>query len=293
MIKFVRQDDLNEEAWNKTVRKYGKGRPYAFSWFLDTVVERWDALVLNDYEAVMPLPKYRKLGRQIGAMPPWTHQLGVVGPEIDESLLSDFLLAVPQEYAFIRWHLNEQNSPGISPINTLVYQWQCGPGKTPSEHIKSNSEYVKRELDYTVFRNDPPEALIELLVEQQNPKHAFDGQSLERLKHLLHVGQHKRKGQVWSLYDRQNTLAAGAYIFYDADRITLHTLAGKRVDADRWPETLLVQAIIAESEPFPVFLEVDGTVLPKVLADRLKPEEKSIPELIINRLPWYLKWYQP
>lgn len=293
MIQLVLQEDLNEDAWNKVVRKHGQGRPFAFSWFLDTVCDHWDALVLNDYEAVLPLPHYFKMGQKWGVMPPWTFQLGVIGPEVHESLLSDFILSIPKEYGLVQWILNQSNSPEITSKNQKTYQWKCGPGESPSQTLRANPEYLKREFDYSVFRNDPPEALIELLINQQNPKHLFDAASLERLKHLMHVGQHKRKGQVWSLYDKSNTLAAGAYIFYDADRITLHTLAGRSEDNDHWPETILVQAIIAETEPFPVLLEVDEKILPKFLTERLSPEVFSVPVIEINRLPWYLKWYRP
>ena len=29
--------------------------------YLDIICENWDALILNDYEAVMPLPSYKKV----------------------------------------------------------------------------------------------------------------------------------------------------------------------------------------------------------------------------------------
>ena len=47
------------------------------------------------------------------------------------------------------------------------------------------------------------------------------------------------------------------------------------------------------SGPFPVLLEANEVVLPKVLADRLKPSTVQIPSFELNRLPWYLKWYRP
>lgn len=293
MIKFIRQDDLNEEAWNKTVRKHGNGRPYAFSWYLDAVCDYWDALVYGDYEYVLPLPFYQRVGKNFGIMPPWAHQLGIIGPMVTEAIQSDFLLAIPKTISWVDWSLNADNTTQFATKTTQSYSFQCGPGMDPTAILNEHPHFQKIQFDYSVFRNDPPEALINLLVEQQKTDHPFDTAALERLKHLMHVGQHKRKGQVWSLYDRSNTLVAGAYIFYEAERITLHTLAGRPEDADRWPETILVQAILAETEPFPVLLEANEVVLPKVLADRLKPSTVQIPSFELNRLPWYLKWYRP
>ena len=52
MIKFVLHKDVDTDKWDECIKKSVNALPYAFSWYLDIVAEYWDALVLNDYEAV-------------------------------------------------------------------------------------------------------------------------------------------------------------------------------------------------------------------------------------------------
>ena len=55
------------------------------------MAKQWDALVLNDYEAVMPLTWNKKYGIAYLYQPFLTAQLGVFGKNISGELLEAFL----------------------------------------------------------------------------------------------------------------------------------------------------------------------------------------------------------
>ena len=54
-IRFLRRSEIDLDKWDDTIAKATHSLPYAFSWYLDAVAEHWDALVMDDYKAVMPL----------------------------------------------------------------------------------------------------------------------------------------------------------------------------------------------------------------------------------------------
>lgn len=56
MIQYVKRDAIDLTKYNNCVATAIQSRIYAYSWYLDVVAENWDVLVLNDYEAVVPLP---------------------------------------------------------------------------------------------------------------------------------------------------------------------------------------------------------------------------------------------
>ena len=62
MIHYVKREDLEVAKYNDCIENSIQSRIYAFSWYLDIVADNWDVLVLNDYEAVMPVPFRRKFG---------------------------------------------------------------------------------------------------------------------------------------------------------------------------------------------------------------------------------------
>lgn len=55
--------------------------PYGLSWWLDLATDgRWEALVIDDYRVVLPLPKLSRLGILPATVrPPYTQQLGPYG----------------------------------------------------------------------------------------------------------------------------------------------------------------------------------------------------------------------
>lgn len=284
MVQLVSAQNLDEEAWNRCARRHGHGRPYHYTWFLDTVCPHWDALVVGNYEAIMPLPRYQKLGVEWSVSPPWTGSLGFIGPQDQIPKESEWKPLLPNPLKYIDLLL----SPSDEGAERL-YQWHCGPETLA---LRADADISRQAEQYTVFHNDPPEALIGLLKEHRLARHPFEAMDEERLKHLMHVGIHKRKGQVWSLYDRSNTLVAGAYIFYDAEAITVHTLA-QSSPSEVSTARLLLWAILKESEPYPVRVEVREQMADPSVVQGLYPEVKFIPNFTLNRLPWYLKWYRP
>ena len=61
MIRHITRDTLDVQKYDNCIANAINSRVYAYSWYLDIVADaKWDVLVLDDYKAVMPLPKRRK-----------------------------------------------------------------------------------------------------------------------------------------------------------------------------------------------------------------------------------------
>ena len=111
MIHYLTRNELNIEKYNHCISRALNSRVYAFSWYLDIVTDNnWDILVLNDYEAVMPLPKRRKYLINYIFQPSWVQQLGVFSPEaINGSLIEKFIRHIPKKFKFIDVLFNSEN----------------------------------------------------------------------------------------------------------------------------------------------------------------------------------------
>ncbi|MGZ8544622.1 MAG: hypothetical protein ACXWV0_04965, partial [Flavisolibacter sp.] len=90
-IQYLEQSAINRTLWDQCIDKAGNGLVYAYSWYLDRMADHWDALVLNDYEMVMPLPCRRKYGFYYLYQPFLTAQLGLFGNDVTEEALEKFL----------------------------------------------------------------------------------------------------------------------------------------------------------------------------------------------------------
>jgi len=61
-IKHLQQKEIDKIKWDACISNAANGLIYGYSFYLDTMARHWDALVLNDYEAVMPLTWNKKYG---------------------------------------------------------------------------------------------------------------------------------------------------------------------------------------------------------------------------------------
>ena len=99
MIKYVVRKELDEERYNQCVSGSSWKRVYAYSWFLDVVSDQWSALILNDYEAVMPLPWNSKLGLKYITQPFFCQQLGIYSPQkLSGALIHEFFSSIPKQF---------------------------------------------------------------------------------------------------------------------------------------------------------------------------------------------------
>ncbi|MGB1307216.1 MAG: hypothetical protein ACPG5G_06590, partial [Flavobacteriales bacterium] len=123
MIQYIAYNNLDYEKWDKCIIGSINGSVYAKSWYLDIVCEQWDALVLNDYEAVMPLPKRKKWGITYIYQPFMCQQLGVFHKQ-ESYCVDDFISAIPKEILHFNFNLNTHNSSTIcvsrSNVNYLL-----------------------------------------------------------------------------------------------------------------------------------------------------------------------------
>lgn len=116
MIKLLIHSEIDRELWDHCIGHSVFETIYPYSWYLDLVSPGWDALVLDDFRAVMPLTWTRKLGFRLLLQPILAQQLGVFsGQSLEKALLEEFLNSIPKRFRYIDICLNMENRdiPGI------------------------------------------------------------------------------------------------------------------------------------------------------------------------------------
>ena len=65
-IRYLSQAQIDKKKWDECIDRADNGLIYPYSFYLDALSKNWDALVLNDYEAIMPLTWNKKYSVQWG-----------------------------------------------------------------------------------------------------------------------------------------------------------------------------------------------------------------------------------
>lgn len=112
-IIHISHNKIDKEKWDNTIFNSLDSRIYAQSVWLDNLSPNWNALVLGDYDMIMPLPYKNKWGIKYLAQPPFTQQLGVFSTtEVEQTKLVDFIEQAKKLYKFIEISVG-------SPIDNL------------------------------------------------------------------------------------------------------------------------------------------------------------------------------
>jgi len=111
LIQYLRHKEIDQIKWDRCIENAINALPYAYSRYLNIAAEEnWDALVLDDYDAVFPIPfKNRVIFKQI-YQPFFVQQLGLFFTNQEQqNQLHYFINAIPSHFRKINLHLNVQN----------------------------------------------------------------------------------------------------------------------------------------------------------------------------------------
>ena len=101
-INYLKNSQIDKTRWDQVIEASTNGRVYACSWYLDRMAEQWDALVVGDYEMIMPLPWNRKYGIYYIYMPFYVQQLDIYSMQhISPEMYSTFVEAIPFKFRWI------------------------------------------------------------------------------------------------------------------------------------------------------------------------------------------------
>jgi hypothetical protein len=147
-IRFVKQNQIDWQKWDACIALAHNSLPYAYSWYLKAVAEHTDGLVLNDYEAVMPLVWLTKYGIKCLYQPYYCQQLGVFSSkELAPKTLTAFLQATLKNAPYVNINLNPSLSPIADDFDLLLKRNLLLALNEPIEELrKKYAENTKRNI---------------------------------------------------------------------------------------------------------------------------------------------------
>ena len=151
-LHFIQHKNIDFKKWDDCLAHAHNSRPYGFATMLNAACgAQWDAIVLGDYEAVMPLPYNRKLLiiKQL-YQPILLQQLGVFSKfRLAPNDLQAFLNAAQTHFKRIRTQLNSENKIADLLENNT---------KNGTNFLHKNTEFVTRN-NHVLHLNLPYEML--------------------------------------------------------------------------------------------------------------------------------------
>lgn len=115
-IAYIPYEQIDRKKWDDRIRNAANSLIYARSFYLDAITDHWDALVLDDYDAVMPLVWRKKWGVRYLYQPSFIQQLGVFGNhDLKAELMETFISKAFEQFDYADITLNFANHDGFLP----------------------------------------------------------------------------------------------------------------------------------------------------------------------------------
>ncbi|HLY68551.1 MAG TPA: hypothetical protein VKR53_02410 [Puia sp.] len=298
-IRYVPQNEIDKSKWEACINKARNGLIYAYPQYLDCLSGHWDALVLNDYDAVMPLTWNKKYGFHYLYQPAFTASLGVFGNDLNEALVADFIHAIPKKFRLIEIALNHGNIFGVpAALTTLRNNYTLSLNKDYETLYASYNENIRRNIKKakqygcTVKKNIPVADVIELskpLLRRQTNVTLADYDHFDRLFGFL---RQQNKAITYGIYAGTNELIASCVYFFSHHRAYYILVGnhpnGKTLGASHY----LIDRFIYDHAGQNLLLDFEGSDMRNLafFYSSFGAQLEVYPFLAINRLPFWMRW---
>lgn len=253
MIKKIKHNNIDFTKYDRCITAAFNHRVYAESWYLNLMTNNsWDCLVLNDYEAVMPLPIKKKLGVKYIVMPNFCQQLGVFYAR--EITTEQFTLFEKKLHKNLvrSYQFNEENTSKFNPKGVLKNNYLLDCTKDYSSLRKS---YRKNRIyDLIKFEESTYEIIKEIdflsidhLI-RLNYNGVFNKQDVFLIKKLLQLAHTEKKTEIIQLKIVFSGKCVASSIFLiTKKRVTNSFLFRDKQFNKINTSTILIDAIIQQS----------------------------------------------
>lgn len=298
VIQYLPHNEVNREKWDACIERAPYSLIYAHSFYLDHMARHWDALVMNDYDAVMPLTWHKKYGIKYLYQPFLTAQLGVFGQEINESLVKAFIRAIPAAFRYIDIMLNHRNFttlPGMNMVQRVNYTLALDRPyeELYAQYRENTRRNMKKALQAgcQVQKGFDPETVIRLAKAQTGVYGPASMDNLERFRKLYGYLHARQQATTYGI-SLGNEMVSSCVFFFARDRAYYILVGnhpnGKTIGASH----LLIDAFIKDHAGKKMILDFEGSDIRNLafFYSSYGAKEEIYPALKINRLPFYLRW---
>lgn len=277
MIQLIHRKNINIQKWNRCIELATNGMPYAYHWYLDAVTgEQWEALVVNDYETVMPLPYNRKLiGLKQVYHPFFTQQLGVFSTKpIHLDVITSFFESIPHSYVRFYSQVNFAN-----PIENLDFGFQIEtrnnfilPLNQPYETLyasfsKGIKYSIKKGIKWQHHREQlDVETFISFFEKSEIPDmKKIMGQLKRILKPLLPAIEQRGIGYPVGLFSKEGHLLAALFLLKSHGRLIYLLSRSTQEGKKKRAMAFLIHSIIKEHAEMPYIFDFEGSNIPSLI----------------------------
>ena len=225
-IQYLKNAEINFIKWDNCINNAYNGSIYAFSWYLNIICEGWDAIVKDDYSAVMPVLHKKSGPFHYSCNSIFSPRLGVFSTGIlREEIVNEFLEKLSNVYKVFSINLNKYNKVKASLFKQktkVVYE--CDLIETYDNFRERYHADVNVALDearknkVSIIKNVKPNDFLSLITSN----HVLTScpvkkEDLIKIRRIIAFVYRHGIGEIYVAYNSYNELCA-ACLFLKSNR---------------------------------------------------------------------------
>lgn len=298
---YLTNNEIDKVKWDACISSAQNGLVYGYSFYLDQMSKHWDALIMNDYEAVMPLTWNKKYQIEYLYQPFFTASLGIFGNLLSANLVKIFLENIPAKFKYWDIYLNHGNLfpvQGFEFYTRSNYILSLDKGfetiqQSYSQNHVRNIKKAQREGLY-LQKNIEAKKVIELARKQSNAYSAVTGQDYKNF-YALYQGLHAMdKATSYGVFNTTGELMSSCILFFSHKRIYFILAGNHPAGRTSGASHFLINEFIKEFAGQDLVLDFEGSDVQNIARfyKGFGATEENYPGLKLNRLPAFLKLFK-
>ncbi len=298
-ISYLTYQQIDKEKWDACIDKADSGLIYAYSFYLDAMAKNWDALVLDNYEAVMPLTWNKKYSIHYLYQPAFTACLGIFGKSLAAEMTNKFLKAIPSKFKYWDIYFNPGNLFKLKDFDLYQRMNYVLSLNNSYENLHSAfRENIQRNIkkseqfQLSINKNIAIAEVFALAKEQANSFSALTETDYGNFKNLYLLLNKKNKATTYGVYTKGKQLIASAVFFFSHNRAYYIMVGnhpnGKTLGASH----ALINAFIKDHAGEDMLLDFEGSDISSLafFYSSFGAKEEKYAAIRLNKLPAALKW---
>jgi hypothetical protein len=228
-LNYIKHKNIDFVKWDKLILNSPIPLVFAQSFYLNATSPGWDALILNDYESVLPVTVKKKLGIIYLPQPSFTSQLGVFGNTKPE-IVFEFYTYLKKTFKLIEYEFNYSNkfdNTNVKPKKTFIidYKNEINYNQNTIRNIKK-----AKALNYQVQFINPndSECLVKVYINPFLKSISIKNNQLKVFSKIINQAIKFNALDCLVTKDQKNKIVAIAYFIYNTNYVLY--LKGTTID---------------------------------------------------------------
>ncbi len=268
---FLKHRQIDKQKWDATVNRYGSNNFYCLSWYLDAVCKEWNALIIGNYEYLLPVPTKSKGVFKIFYQPFFSRNLDIIGPKPHEGLLEEFINSLPKSYVQVMFGISGHQAPMVDGYNNELHPFQMLSLDQPLDDLQkaysTNATRLLNKLEqnkYT-YQTVTPLQVVDLFVAETAQKiEHITATDIKRLTTVFEQALQHRCGFALGAFNAENKLEAAGF-FIDYQNVICY-LKGASTAEGRKDGAMygIMNQVISQHADSNKWLDFDGSRIPAI-----------------------------